>query len=59
MILKSEQKLEDMVDIMSDLQEYVPVCTTDHSYDLPGRDDPVSVKLDNFHYILFGRIFYQ
>lgn len=54
MILKTEQKLEDMVDIMVSLQEYVPVSTTNHSYELPGRDDPVCVKLDNFHYILFA-----
>ena len=58
LLLKSEQKLEDMVDIMLDLQEYVPVSTTSHNYQLPGREERVSVKLDDFHYILFGKKFH-
>ena len=53
-ILKSEQKLEDMVEIMADLQHYAPLCTTDHSYEIPGLDNPVCVKLDNFHHVLLG-----
>ena len=47
--IKSEQKLEGMVDIMKELQKYVPVVTSECTYELPGMDEPVSVKLDNFH----------
>ncbi len=36
-ILKSEQKLED---IMDDLQQYVPVVTSEHEYVLPGVSEP-------------------
>ena len=35
---------------MADLQQYVPL---DVKYNIPG-EKPVCVKLDNFHYILFG-----
>lgn len=55
-ILKSEVKLEEMVDVVADLQQYVPVVTTDVEYNIPGREKPVSAKLDNFHYILFGQL---
>ena len=54
-ILKSEQKMEGMVEIMEHLQQYVPLKTTEHSYELPDVDGPVTVKLDDFHYVLFGR----
>lgn len=53
-ILKSEQKLEEMIEIMEDIQQYVPLVTTEHNYRLQGVDDPVTVKLDDFHNVLFG-----
>ena len=55
-ILKSEVKLEEMVDVVTNLQQYVPVVTTDVEYNVPGREKPICVKLDNFHYILFGQL---
>jgi hypothetical protein len=53
-VLKSEQKLEDMVDVMEDFHEYVPTVTTSSEYELSGSEDVVNVTLDAFHYMLFG-----
>ena len=58
-ILKSEQKLDDMVQIMEELQQYVPLVTTTYDYNVVGRANPVSVKLDDFHYVLFGKCLFQ
>ena len=55
MILKSEQKLEQMVDIMADLQQYIPTVTTTEEYMTIESDKPISVILDDFHHILFGK----
>lgn len=54
-LLKSEQKLEDMVDIMGDLQQYVPTVTTTTEYNLSGSDDPITVTVDDFHPIFLGK----
>ena len=54
MILHSEQKLEEMVDIMHDLQQYVPTVTTTEEYNLCGSDSGVTVTVDDFHSTLFG-----
>ena len=43
-----------MVEIMGELQQYVPLITTTHEYNVAGRENPVSVMLDDFHYVLFG-----
>ncbi len=58
MILKSEQKLEEMVQIMDHLQQYVPTLTSTKDYLLSGSDIPVSVTLDEFHHTLIGKVPY-
>lgn len=52
-ILKNEQKLEDMVEIMDHLQEYVPMTTTTEETEIAGSTVPV-VK-DSFHCTLIGK----
>lgn len=47
--------MEDMVEIMEDLQQYVPTRTTTSEYQTCGVDSPVTVTLDDFHYVLFGK----
>lgn len=55
MILKNEQRLEDMVDIMCNLQKYVPTITSTEKVSEPENDSHVTVTIDNFHYTLFGK----
>ena len=43
------------MDIMDDLQKYVPTLTTNDKYNVSGSDEPVNFTLDDFHYILFGK----
>lgn len=40
---------------MNDLQEYVPISTTTYNYEVPGKDEVVTVHDDRFHHILFGK----
>ena len=54
MILKSEQKLEEMVQIMEDVHQYVPIHTTTKEYSIYSADEPITVTLDDFHHVLFG-----
>lgn len=56
MILKNEQRLEDMVDIMCNLQKYVPTITSTEKVSEPENDSHVTVTIDNFHYTLFGKV---
>ena len=45
--LKSEQKLEEMVQIMEDLQQYVPTNTTTSEYHVCGSDSPITLGTPN------------
>ena len=53
-ILKNENKLEEMVSIMETLQKYVPSKKTTHSVPVPGTSDVEEVEQYHFHQILFG-----
>ena len=53
-ITKSEQKLEDMVEIVTKLQQYVPTITKTEEVLVAATEEPVTVTWDNFHHILFG-----
>ena len=44
-----------MVEIMEDLHQYIPTNTTTSEYQTCGSDSPMTVTLDDFHYILFGK----
>ena len=48
-ILKSEQKVEDMIAIMLNLHEYCPTLSTTEDTDV------ARVGKENFHQILLGR----
>lgn len=47
--------MEEMVEIMEDLQQYVPTDTTTSDFHTAGSDDPITLTLDDFHYTLFGK----
>lgn len=44
---------EDMVKIMEEVHEYVPIHSESQQVEVPGRQ-PMSVTCDEFHYTLFG-----
>ena len=47
--MKSEQKLEDMVDIMDHMQQYVPTISSTEQVSVPESDIPVSVTMAITH----------
>ena len=53
-ILKNEQKVEDMIAIMN-LHKYCPTLSTTENTEVAGVDEPVELEKDNFHQILLGR----
>ncbi len=55
-ILKGEQKNEDMVEILEDLQKYVPTVSTTESVDVPGESTPMQVHVDKFHHLEIGKL---
>ena len=52
-LLKSEIKHEDMVDIMEHYQNYVPTRSSEAEYHDPDSDDIVKLHIDHFHHLLF------
>lgn len=54
MITKSETKTEDMIDILTELQKYVPVQSTTKVCTHPTTGDEIEYTEDVFHHILFG-----
>ena len=52
-ILKNEQKVEDMIAIMN-LHKYCPTLSTTENTEVAGVDEPVELEKDNFHQILLG-----
>lgn len=54
MITKSETKTEDMIDILTELQKYVPVQSTTKVCTHPTTGDEIQYTEDVFHHILFG-----
>lgn len=53
-ILKNEQKHDEMIEILDHLHQYVPTVTTTKNVDAPGLS-PVCIPSDSFHHIAFGR----
>ena len=43
-----------MVEILAKIQEYVPTVSKDEVKTIPGTDDTVTVKKDEFHALLIG-----
>lgn len=53
-LFKNEVSHEDMIDIMSHLQQYVPCNTAEDEITDPLTNKPEKVYIDHFHHILFG-----
>jgi L1 cell adhesion molecule like protein len=53
-LFKNETSHEDMIDIMSHLQQYVPTDTTEDEVLNPFTNEPFKVHIDKFYHILFG-----
>ena len=52
-IMKNENKIDEMVDILTDLQ-YIPMTTYTKTVDVPGTGDTELIKLDSLHHLLIG-----
>ena len=44
-----------MIDILDELQSYVPTVSTSHEADVPGFQSTFTVNADKFHYTLLGK----
>lgn len=53
-LLKNENKTDDMVDIMSHLHQYVPAVEYTRQCFIPTTDETVEVPQVKFHGVLFG-----
>ena len=53
-LLKNENKYEDTIDIMSHLQQYVPVVTQTKQQLIPSIGEVVEITQDTLYQILFG-----
>ena len=53
-ILKGEQKYEEMIEVLTHLSKYVPTVTTTETVPVAG-EEPVKVTQDSFHTIALGR----
>ena len=56
MILKNEQKHDEMVEILDHLQQYVPSVTTTEKVHAPGLSEPAEIFVDKFHHLALGRL---
>ena len=53
-ILKGEQKYEEMLEVLAHLGQYVPTVSTTENVDIPGMEEPVQITNDAFHKIASG-----
>ena len=51
---KCENKYEDMIEIMEQAQQHVPMTTENIDIDLPESDDKLSIAITDVHKVLFG-----
>ena len=52
--MKNENKLDEMVDILTSLHKYVPVHELSGSVAVPGSVEPQPIKVEIMHKTLFG-----
>lgn len=52
-VLKGEQKYEEMIEVLTHLTKYVPTVSTEETVPVPG-EEPVKVIQDSFHAIALG-----
>ena len=50
-IMKNENKIDEMVDILTDLHQYIPMTTYTKTVDVPGTGDTEIIKLDSLHHL--------
>ena len=53
-IMKNENKVDEMVSIMSTLQQYVPIRQLSGSVAVPGSSDLEAIDVELLHKILLG-----
>lgn len=53
-IQKNENKIDEMVTILSNLQQYVPLAQKMVELEVDGEDEPEQLTIDRFHTILLG-----
>lgn len=54
MILKSENKTDEMCEIMENIHQYVLHLQASHDFVNPMTEDVIKVKGDHFSHVLFG-----
>ncbi len=52
--MKNENKVDEVVDILSTLQEYVPTQKLSANLKVPGKDEMDKVTAERMHQLLFG-----
>ena len=52
--LKGEQKYEEMIDVLSHLNQYIPTVSTESTVNVAGIEEPVRMTNDFFHTIALG-----
>lgn len=53
-IMKNENKVDEMVDILSALHQYVPMKECTATVNLPEMENATEVKVQNMHVLLLG-----
>ena len=56
-VLKGEQKYEEMIEVLTHLNKYVPTVSSMESFSVQG-EEPVEVTKDLFHNIAIGKCFW-
>lgn len=54
-MLKSEQKYEEMVDVLYHLQQYVPRVASTDEVAVPGLEEPVTIPRHEFYKVGLGK----
>ena len=52
--MKNENKMDEMVDILTHLHQYVPQKELTRSVEVPGQGHPETIKSEALHYLLIG-----
>ena len=52
--MKNENKMDDMVDILTHMHQYVPLHAVEKTVEVSGTDYSEHIKLETLHHILIG-----
>ena len=53
-LMKNENKTDQMVDILSHLHQYIPLKSATKIVQVPGTNDREVIKMENIHHVLLG-----